>query len=47
MISANSFWIRFAEVVRAFDPLVAFARSLFLDDDEPPVPADAEVDAIS
>lgn len=45
VISANSFWIRFAEVERAFEPFVAFARSLFLDD-EPPVPVEAEVDAI-
>ena len=45
VISANSFWMRFAEVERAFDPLVALARSLFLDDD-PPVPVEAEVDAI-
>ena len=44
VISANSFWIRLAEVLRAFDPLVALALSLFFDD--PPVPAEAEVDAI-
>ena len=47
MISANSFWIRFAEVVSAFEPFVAFARSLFLEDDEPLVPVDADVDAIT
>ena len=45
VISANSFWMRFAEVERAFEPLVALARSLFLDDD-PPVPVEAEVEAI-
>ena len=47
VISANSFWIRFAEVVSAFEPFVAFARSLFLEDDEPLVPVDADVDAIT
>ena len=30
---------------RAFEPFVALARSLFLDED-PPVPVEAEVDAI-
>jgi len=46
VISANSFWILFAEVESAFEPLVAFARSLFFEEDEPPVPAEAEVDAM-
>ena len=30
----------------AFEPLVAFARSLFFEEDEPPVPAEAEVEAM-
>ena len=46
VISANSFWMRFAEVVSAFEPFVAFARSLFLED-ELLVPVDADVDAIT